>query len=195
MIIQRPNISQITTALLLLFMAAYIHSAKVKSWVIMLFLMLGFFKPHVPVHKPGEKLISAPAFIVKDINGKTIDLLQQKGKVVFVNFWATWCPPCLAELPSVNNLYLKVKNNPNIVFLSVDADNDLLKSTKFLQKKGYQFPVYGGDMRGLPQSFYPEVIPTTVIVDKKGFIVFSHINRADYNDDKFYNYLVQLSSQ
>ena len=183
------------SAAILLFTAAYIHGARTKSWVIMAVMALGFYKPTVPQLKPGEKLIAAPAFVVKDINGKPTDILQQKGKVVFVNFWATWCPPCLAELSSVNDLYLKVKDNPNIVFLSVDVDNNLPKSSLFLQKKGYVFPVYGGEMRGLPHTFYPEIIPTTVVIDKKGLIVFSHINRADYNDEKFYNFLNELSHQ
>ena len=193
--LKKPSLSSLLIAGILLFLAAYIHSAKVKSWVIMGVMMLGFYKPEIPQAKPGDRLIPVPPFVVHDKSGKVVDLQQQKGKVVFLNFWATWCPPCLAELPSINGLYLKVKSNPNIVFLSVDADNDLDKSTRFLQKKGYTFPVYGGQMAGLPHSLYPEVIPTTVVIDKKGSIVFSHINRADYNDEKFYNYLYQLSLQ
>lgn len=159
------------------------------------FMLLGFFKPPIPQVKPGGQLLQAPAMLLQSIDGKAIDLQQQKGKVVFINFWATWCPPCLAELPSVNDLYLKVKNNPDIVFLSVDVDNDLPKSSRFLQKKGYTFPVYAGRMEGLSSKFFSGSIPTTLVIDKKGFVVFNHINRANYNDDKFMQYIIGLSKQ
>src|ERR1700744_3525044 len=168
---KKITLSNVFTVLLVLFTVAVIFSARVKSWVIMGLLAVGFYNPHIPQLKPGEKLQPAPALVVQTVDGKVLDLQQQKGKVVFINFWATWCPPCLAELPSVNDLYLKVKDNPNIVFLSIDADNNLPKSSLFLKNKGYVFPVYGGEMKGLPHTFYPEIIPTTVVIDKKGFIV------------------------
>lgn len=159
------------------------------------FLLLGFFKPPIPQVKPGEKLPQGPAMIVQNSDGKVIDLQQQKGKVVFINFWATWCPPCLAELPSINGFYQKTKSNPNIVFLSVDVDNDLTKSALFLQKKGYLFPVYGGTLNTLPRQFFSGSIPTTLVIDKKGFIVFNHIGHANYDDDQFAQYIIGLSKQ
>jgi thiol-disulfide isomerase/thioredoxin len=189
------SISNILTVLFVLFIAAYLYSARVKSWVIMGFMLVGFFKPNIPQVKPGEKLLQAPAMVVQSINGKTIDLQQQKGKVVFINFWATWCPPCLAEMPSVNDLYLKVKDNPDIVFLSVDVDNKLSRSSQFIQKNGYKMPVYGGRLDGLPAKFYSGIIPTTLVIDKKGDVVFNEVNRANYNDQKFADYIIGLSKQ
>ena len=159
------------------------------------FMLAGFFKPTIPQVKPGEQLLQAPALVVQSLDGKMIDLQQQKGKVVFINFWATWCPPCLAEMPSVNELYLKVKDNPNIVFLSVDVDNKLTRSSQFLQKNGYQIPVYGGSLNGLPSKFYSGIIPTTLVIDKKGDVVFNEVNRANYNDQKFADYIIGLSKQ
>jgi thiol-disulfide isomerase/thioredoxin len=156
-------------------------------------MMLGFFKPDIP--KPGEKPMPAPQMQVQDINGRTTDLQQLKGKVVFINFWATWCPPCLAELPSINALYQKVKDNPNIVFITVDVDNNLQKSTQFLQNKGYTFAVYGGGPAQVTDKLYENGIPTTLVIDKKGNIVFSHFNRANYDDEKFERFLTGLSKQ
>src|ERR1700753_3757033 len=101
---RKISISNILTVLFVLFVAAYLYSARVKRWVIMGLMLVGFFKPNIQQVKPGEKLPPAPAMVVQTIDGKTIDLQQQKGKVVFINFWATWCPPCLAEMPSVNDL-------------------------------------------------------------------------------------------
>jgi thiol-disulfide isomerase/thioredoxin len=193
--LKKITLSQVFSVLMLLFIASYLYSGKVKSWVIMGFMMVGFFKPPVPQKAPGEKLYQAPPFEMQNINGKTISLQQQKGKVVFLNFWATWCPPCLAELPSINDFYLKIKDNPNIVFISVDSDNDLPKSSLFLQKKGYQFPVYGGNAGALPEQFFSGTIPTTIVIDKNGLVVFNHINRANYNDEKFAAYILDLAKQ
>jgi thiol-disulfide isomerase/thioredoxin len=184
----------IYTVLLVLFTVVYLFSARVKSWVIMGFLALGFYSPHIPVIKSGEKLQPAPALVVQTVQGKVLDLQQQKGKVVFINFWATWCPPCLAELPSVNDLYLKVKDNPNIVFLSIDADNKLAKSSLFLKNRGYLFPVYSGDLT-LPPTFYSGNIPTTLVINKKGYVVFNHIDKANYADEEFVQYLTGLSKE
>src|SRR5437588_6658240 len=100
MIFKRITFDRILTVLLVMFVVAYLYSPRVKSWVIMGLMMVGFFKPDIP--KPGEKKVVAPQMQVQDINGRVIDLQQLKGKVVFINFWATWCPPCLAELPSIN---------------------------------------------------------------------------------------------
>ncbi|MFB9842923.1 TlpA family protein disulfide reductase [Mucilaginibacter ginsenosidivorans] len=187
--------SQISTVLMVLFVAVYLYSARMKSWVIMGLMMIGFFKPDIPQIKPGEKNQPAPTMLVQNLSGKSIDLQQQKGKVVFVNFWATWCPPCLAELPSINSLYEKVKADTNIVFVMVDVDNDLANSTKFLKNKRYQLPVYGGDAAHVPNSLFGEGIPTTIVVDKKGDVVFRHLNRAKYDDEKFVQYITNLAAE
>jgi thiol-disulfide isomerase/thioredoxin len=191
---KKITLSQVFTVLLLLFTAAVLFSARVKSWVMMGFLAIGFYNPHIPQIKPGEKLQSAPALVVQTVDGRVFDLQQQKGKVVFINFWATWCPPCLAELPSINDLYLKVKDNPNIVFLSIDADNNLPKSSLFLKNKGYLFPVYSGNLT-LPSTFYSGNIPTTLVIDKKGDVVYNHVDKANYADEKFEQYLASLSKE
>ena len=191
---KKITLSNVFTVLLVLFTVAVIFSARVKSWVIMGLLAVGFYNPHIPQLKPGEKLQPAPALVVQTVDGKVLDLQQQKGKVVFINFWATWCPPCLAELPSVNDLYLKVKDNPNIVFLSIDADNNLPKSSLFLKNKGYLFPVYSGNLT-LPPTFYSGSIPTTLVINKKGEVVFNHIDKANCADEKFVQYLADLSRE
>jgi len=187
--------SNISTALLALLLVAVIFSPRAKSWLIMGLMMLGFFKPDIPQIKPGEKFEPLPAMQVQSADGEVIDLQQRKGKVIFINFWATWCAPCLAEMPSVNALYEKVKNNPNIIFLAVDVDNNLQKSSKFLLNKGYQFPAYGGDAAHVPDKLFGNGIPTTLVADKKGNIVFTHFNRANYDNDEFVKFLTDLAKE
>src|SRR5690242_13240843 len=129
--LKKITFSDVATIALVLVTFALIFSVRARTWAIIGLMSLGFYSPKIPVINPGEKLMSAPAMIVQTIDGKTIDLQRQKGKVVFINFWATWCPPCRAEMPSVNAFYRKVKNDPNIIFLSVDVDNRLSNSSAF----------------------------------------------------------------
>jgi thiol-disulfide isomerase/thioredoxin len=159
------------------------------------FMMIGFFKPVIPQYKPGDKLLPVPSIDIQTADGKAINLQQLKGKVVFINFWATWCPPCLAELPSINKLYRKVKDNPNIVFITVDIDNNLAKSSQFIRDKGYSFSVYGGDGNGNLAKLNEDGIPVTLVIDKQGNIVYDHGNRANYDDDKFEQFITGLSMQ
>jgi thiol-disulfide isomerase/thioredoxin len=193
--IKKISLSDIATILLTLVTAALIFSIKARTWAIMGLMSLGFYNPKIPVIKPGEKLMPAPAMVVQSVDGKTIDLQQQKGNVVFINFWATWCPPCLAEMPSVNDLYKKVKNEPNIVFLSVDIDNRLNNSYVFMKNNGYQLPVYGGSLDGLPADFYSGTIPTTLVINKRGLVVFNHAGKASYDGDEFARFVLDLAKQ
>ena len=137
----------------------------------------------------------APAMVVQSADGKTIYLQQQKGKVVFINFWATWCPPCLAEMPTVNEFYQKVKKDSNIVFLTVDVDNRLNNSSAFMKNQGYQMPVYGGNLDALPSTFYSGTIPTTLVIDKRGLVVFNHAGKASYDGDEFARFIKGLAKQ
>src|SRR3546814_66534 len=71
----------------------------------------------------------------KDESGKTVSLNSLKGNVVFINFWATWCPPCIHEMPSINDLKKSFQGNDKIVFMMVDVDNKIDQSTAFIDRK------------------------------------------------------------
>jgi len=184
--------NKIAPVLVFFFMIAYVFSPQLKSWITSGLMQVGFFKPDIPDIKSNSKLTPAPDFQIQDAASRTFNLSDKKGKVVFVNFWATWCPPCLAELPSINALYEKEKNNPDVVFITVDIDRELAKTAKFMQMKKYNFPVYiayGAD------KLYNDGIPTTLVIDKKGDIAFSHFNRANYNSDQFEAFIDKLVKQ
>lgn len=105
-----------------------------------------------------------------DEAGQALTLKSLRGKVIFINFWATWCPPCLAEMPSINRLKQTFKNDKNMVFLMVDVDNNIEKSRAFMAKHNYDLQVYTPQSR-IPSEFLGEAIPTTVIIDKDGNMV------------------------
>src|SRR3569833_1485900 len=183
---------KVILVLVLFFMIAYVSSPHLKSWITRGLMQVGFFKPDIPDIKPDSKFTPAPAIQIEDSNNKVFTLQDEKGKVVFINFWATWCPPCLAELPSINALYEKEKNNPDVVFITVDIDKELAKTAKFMQLKKYSFPVY---IAYEANKLYNVGISTTLVINKKGDIVFSHFNRANYNSDQFEAFIDKLVKQ
>ncbi|MGV3761896.1 TlpA family protein disulfide reductase [Parapedobacter sp.] len=127
----------------------------------------------------------------KDEDGKTVSLDALKGKVVFINFWATWCPPCIHEMPSINEMKKSFAGNDQIVFLMVDVDNKIEQSTAFMTKNNYDLPVYT-PASDIPADFLGGAIPTTVVLDKKGVIVGRMEGGRDYTDPRIINALNEL---
>jgi thiol-disulfide isomerase/thioredoxin len=120
-----------------------------------------------------------PDLKFKDENGKTISLSSLKGKVVFINLWATWCPPCIHEMPSINELRKTFKDNDDLVFLMVDVDGKIDKASKWMKNKKFDLPVHVPDSE-IPRELFTGSIPTTIIVDKKNNIVGRQVGAADY---------------
>ncbi|MBM3265133.1 MAG: redoxin domain-containing protein [candidate division Zixibacteria bacterium] len=115
----------------------------------------------------------APDFSMKTLSGTTTSLNDLKGKVVIVNFWATWCPPCREEMPALENIWQTYQNNPNVAFLiaSVDQERRLVKP--YIDEHGYTFPVY---YAGVSAMHYQVVsIPTTYVIDRTGTVQFVHV--------------------
>jgi len=132
----------------------------------------------------GEKpLVSnaqqMPDLKFKDENGKTISLQSLKGKVVFINLWATWCPPCIHEMPSINELRKTFKDNNDLVFLMVDVDGKIEKSKEWMKNKKFDLPVHVPDSE-IPRELFTGSIPTTIIVDKQNNIICRQVGGADY---------------
>lgn len=126
----------------------------------------------------GQKT-QAPDFTVIDSNGKKVKLSDFKGKPVVLNFWATWCPYCVDELPLFESAY---KNNSGISFLMVDAADgqretvDIGKS--FISTKGYTFPVYFDTALEAGRAYQLTSLPQTFFIDKDGNLVDSKIGES-----------------
>jgi thiol-disulfide isomerase/thioredoxin len=127
---------------------------------------------------------------VTDRDGNLRSLKEFEGKVIFINIWATWCPPCIAEMPDINELYLEMKNK-DVVFLMLSMDDDFQKAISFIDKKEFGFPVY--QLAGpMPAVFKSSAIPTTFVISPQGKIVVKKSGMAKYNSKKFREYLLQL---
>lgn len=135
----------------------------------------------------GAKSIEvAESVQFEDVNGKHVNTASLKGKVVFINFWATWCPPCIKEMPSIQALYNKFNPADDIVFLLVDVDGDLEKSSAFMKNNQLNMPIYK-PTANLPSSFIQGAIPTTVILDKNGAMKARIEGGRDYNTAEMEN--------
>lgn len=113
------------------------------------------------------------------LEGNIVNFKDTEGEVILINFWATWCPPCVAEMPSLQALYSEYNEKVKFLFISNEAPETI---KKFMKKKGYDFEVY------IPQSTYPEAfdvrsIPRTFLIDKNNKIVIDKKGAANWNSN------------
>ncbi|MBI5681605.1 MAG: TlpA family protein disulfide reductase [Deltaproteobacteria bacterium] len=112
----------------------------------------------------------AAEFTLKSLDEKMVSIKDFRGKVILLNFWATWCPPCKFEMPEMESLYKKYKDK-GLVMLAVDIQESPNTVKKFIQKNGYTFTVLldsDGDVSRLYNAVY---IPITYIIDKNGKLI------------------------
>lgn len=135
-------------------------------------------------------------FFIKDLQGNTIDFNTFKGKVVFLNLWATWCGPCRSEMPSIEALYQSIEDKDKIVFvmLSLDKPEHQNKVVKYIADKGYTFPAYTLDGGVSAQLKEVQSIPTTFIISMDGKIASKKVGAANYDNNKFRKFLKELST-
>jgi len=146
------------------------------------------FSPSV---KNGDNIevLDTYTWKLKGLNSTDINFNDLEGKVVFVNFWATWCPPCRAELPMIQKLYNDYKDN--VAFVFVTSENWEIVD-KFFKDKGYELPVYNSTSTP-PNSFTKtNSIPVTYLIDKSGNILISKTGAADWNSKKVRSLLDDL---
>lgn len=134
-------------------------------------------------------------FTMKDSLGNRFNADQFKGKVIFLNLWATWCGPCRAEMPAIHKLYDQVRDE-RIVFimLSIDKDQAIQKVKAYVRKNKYTFPVYMPSGYLTDQLNVPS-IPTTFVISKDGKIMMKEVGTKNYNTDKFRKFLNELASK
>ena len=118
-------------------------------------------------------------------DGEEQTLSSLKGQVVVVNYWATWCPPCVAEMPSMQSLYEAYEGK--VAFLFVARDEPV-KVEQFLKKNAYTFPVFY-ELNAPPSAMRSNSLPTTFILDKNGKIAAKKVGAADWNSSRVHNLL------
>jgi thiol-disulfide isomerase/thioredoxin len=179
----------ISNGIFILILALIIFVPSAKALVIQGLMKIGLFNPDIQT----EKIATSPTLDLrfKDQNGNVVTLSELKGKVVFLNFWATWCPPCLAEMPSINKLYEQHKGNNDVVFIMIDADNNFAKANGYMKNRNYSMPVYQM-ASSVPEQLFAGSLPTTIVFDKQGRLSFKHEGAANYHSKKFVEFMEKL---
>lgn len=165
-------------------------------------MKIGLYKPKVEqpttsaatqdyVDLPKPAVESALFVGEKSEQINTADL---KGKVVFINFWATWCGPCIAEMPSIQTLHDHFKDNDQVDFMLIEIEGDMGAAQQFMQQHNLSMPVYvpGGN---IPREWLSGAIPSTIVLDKDGQRAFSHKGMADYSDAKFIAFIQEMADK
>lgn len=160
-----------------------------KAWVLKQLIAAGLFKVHI---KSPEKVqpSNSVSFTYRDETGNELSSESLKGKTVFINFWASWCPPCRAEMPSLQKLYNQYRTDERIVFLFFNEDDDPVKAKNFLKSKGYDFPLITAGQ--VPATVFSGPLPTTVLLDKEGRVVMKHTGIGNFNGKAFMDQLASL---
>lgn len=127
-------------------------------------------------------------WILEDIHGERFFFEEYRGQVLVVNFWATWCPPCIAEMPSFQELYNDYGDEVTFLFVSQEDKQDI---NEFLVKRGLDLPVYS-PLSKIPETLYSKSIPATYIIGRDGSIRVSKVGVADWNSEKVRNLLDAL---
>lgn len=162
-----------------------------KAWLMRQMISTGLFNSKIEEKKSENTTKVSENFSVKAESGKIINTSELKGKVVFINFWASWCPPCRAEFPSVQKFYEKYSGNKDLVFLAVNLDDQVEKGKMYLEKKELTVPFLVPNSN-IPKEFFGGSLPTTIVLDKTGKIRMHHKGMADYSKESFYEEVNQL---
>jgi peroxiredoxin len=134
----------------------------------------------------------AANFTLKDLNGGAISLASLRGKVVFLNIWATWCAPCREEMPSIESLYNAFKANKDFVVLAVSQDTDGSSVRPFVQQNHLQFTVLLDPRNEVGERYEVSGIPETFIIGRDGRIVAHHVGPYDWANGDIRDALQEL---
>ena len=154
-------------------------------------LATGIANPDTEIRE--EKTRAAYDFTLNQLDGETLNFEDLKGKVVFINFWATWCAPCVAEMPSINSLYDMYKDDPQVIFVMINVEDKDEKVRKFIKKKNFTFPIYLPNATRIPKVYESKGIPTTFVLDKEGYIAYKKVGMANYDAENFVKFIARLT--
>lgn len=141
-----------------------------------------------------EEKIEAQNFALMDLSGNEVSLKDFRGKVVFLNFWTTWCPACKVEMPSMEKLYREFKSK-DFIILAVDMQEDSETARKFKTKFDLSFPILL-DTDGVVASYYGvNAIPVTYFIDRAGYLYAAAIGARDWASEDAFQLIKHLLDQ
>ena len=161
----------------------YVALVFIVFWMV----VLRYFNPLAP-SGPGTSVDFA--WSLRDLDGKPVAFSQYRGKAIFLNIWATWCPPCVGEMPSIARLAANPKLK-DVVFLCASVDDSPEPVKAFLRDKNWPMTiVHAGDV---PPVFKTEGIPATFLIGPDGKIASSEVGSADWDSPEVADFLIKLA--
>ena len=146
------------------------------------------FAPSIKNNKKAE-FVKYYDWSLRGLNTKDINLDEFKGRIIFINFWATWCPPCRAEMPMIQKLYNDYRDKVTFIFVT-NEDRETVET--FFNERSFNLPAYNS-LSTPPKIFLKtNSIPATYLLDKNGAILISKTGAADWNSSKVRNLLDDL---
>lgn len=172
------------------FLLLIIFNPTAKAWLLQQLISIGLF--NATIKKEGiAEMPENIALLYTTPDGKTANISDLRGKVVFINFWASWCPPCRAEMPSIAALYQKLQKDKRFVFLLMNEDDDRQKAMDYLEKNHFDLPIHKR-AGAIPNAIFSGSLPTTIVINKEGKIVLKKEGMGGYDSDSFIKQLNDL---
>lgn len=182
------------TVLMTVVLVVLLVSPDAKSFMLRQLVHTGLFNASIDSKDAGTSQQSAVDFDFDDRAGNVQNTASLRGKVVFINFWASWCPPCRAEFPSIQKLYSKFEDHPDVFFLMINEDDDIYAGIQYLENENYSMPLYRRSGH-VPPEIYGGTLPTTIVLNKAGKVVLHHAGFANYGSDKFLKQMEALINE
>ena len=182
------------TIVMIIIIGVLFFSPDAKSFVLRQLVSTGFFNAKIDQKDSDDAKTISADFDFTDEKGNVQNTSSLRGKVVFINFWASWCPPCRAEFPSIETLYSQFKDNPNVFFLTINEDSDSAAGKAYLEEEGFSVPMYQS-IGNVSSELYSGKLPTTVVLDKNGAVRYYHTGIANYASRKFVRQIEDLINE
>ena len=147
---------------------------------------------HPQSRKPVALGDRAPNFTLSEFPSGDVSLRDFRGKVILLNFWATWCPPCVVETPSLEALASKMKDR-GVVILGVSVDQDPAALKTFVERNHLTYPVARDPSRNIPARYGTYKFPETYIIDRTGHVAEKIIGATDWTDPRMIDYVEDLA--
>ena len=189
----KPSKKQLTNIVFIVFLLLFLFTPLKFLLSVYVNKLIALTPFATPSTIDAEEQVSLKNYEWKlvDENGNNYDFKREKGKVVFVNFWATWCPPCVAEMPDLQKLYDDYRDKVTFLFI---ANDQVDRVNAFLKKNEYTFATHY-EYDKTPTFLEHSSIPTTYLINRSGKIVMKKAMVADWNSEKMRAILNELIAE